>query len=188
MATYSDFENEIRHPGPGLMAAVEQLRAMSRAEIEDNWDKLIALVDEGIHQDLGWTRADVEEYFSIYSDCFKDANGFRPRWDYDMEYYDTVYTQLVLKHGDSTYYSDYGALEEEVEEQEAYQQNRFDQAMDGVTLNGEKPNIYEVNERCTTDELDAMDQDAALDWMAAEDADAPEYRVHHARLTRTISD
>ncbi len=189
MAQYSEFEQEIRHPGEGLMKAIDEIRHM---EFDDprrpDWDVVKQTIDKGIEQDLGWTRQNIEEYFNIYSDCHKDAYGFRPRWDFTSDYYDTLYIQMVLQHKDETGYGDYTHLQEEIDRQEAYEQEQFDQNMDGVTLNGEKPDMRTVEDKVYEDEDQAIHEQCLLDDAADEEDDEIMYKVHHAgRLQRRLS-
>jgi len=168
------------------MAAIEEIRRHpSENKFEPDWDWIKPLIDKGIEQDIGWTRQNIEEYFDIYSDCHKDAYGIRPRWDYTSDYYDTLYSQMVLRDNDSTGYGDYTHLQEEIDRSEAYEQQIFDERMDGVTINGEKPDMYAVEDRVYEDENMAFHEEYELDSIVEEQNQEPEYRIHHvARLQR----
>jgi hypothetical protein len=143
------------------------------------------LIDKGIEQDIGWTRRNVEEYFDIYSDCYKDANGIRPRWDYTSDYYTTLYSQMVRQNRDETGYGDYAYLQDEIDEWEAYENEQFEHNMEGVTLNGEKPNKNDVEDRFYKDDEEKLYEECELDDVLREQEEEPEYRIHHvARLQR----
>jgi len=142
---YTKFEEEIRNPGPALKKAIEEMRGNAELEFED----AKPIIDKAIEQDIGWTRNDVKQYFDLYSDTFKAANGIRPHYDYTSDYYDTIYDLNVMQKKDSTNYSDYTVLENELsrqyEDEDSYHQTMND-IVDGVTVN-DQPLTQEMIEQ-----------------------------------------